>query len=421
MHQSLSVIRSEKIFMKRLIVLLLSLLLFVTSCAQGVQEDEEVVKDNEQKQEDTSIVPSNQLSKDNYKVVLPYRVSAARGVITNQLANRLDIDEMEEGLRRLAKDYYSPDDYFFEEGQYLSESTVYSWLGRTLTKKELQKEVKEEIERRKKNEMNYDEDKIKEELQQGLNPSISDDEDKKAHKENPKYLSHILEHNFLVKNDDDTVSLNGISIGLAMKSVYRYQTEVGGPYYYEDISKKQMLEKGYELADTVVERIREIEGLENIPIMIGIYREAEQSSPIPGNFVAKGFVDGDENSVGKWEGVDEEYALFPSEEAKEDHFDDYQTVNNFGDEIAKYFPNYVGVVGEGFYYDGDLKQLTLEIPIEFFGKGEVIGFTQYAYGLVQDMFSDYYDLEIKITSSKQVESFIYKKAGEKEPEVHIFH
>src|SRR5699024_5285361 len=164
--------------------------------------------------------------------------------------------------RRLAKDYYSPDDYFFEEGQYLSESTVYSWLGRTLTKKELQKEVKEEIERRKKNEMNYDEDKIKEELQQGLNPSISDDEDKKA-------------NNFLVKNDDDTVSLNGISIGLAMKSVYRYQTEVGGPYYYEDISKKQMLEKGYELADTVVERIREIEGLENIPIMIGIYREAE--------------------------------------------------------------------------------------------------------------------------------------------------
>src|SRR5699024_12625227 len=94
--------------------------------------DEEVVKDNEQKQEDTSIVPSNQLSKDNYRVVLPYRVSAARGVITNQLANRLDIDEMEEGLRRLAKDYYSPDDYYFEEGQYLSESTVYGWLGRTL-------------------------------------------------------------------------------------------------------------------------------------------------------------------------------------------------------------------------------------------------------------------------------------------------
>src|SRR5690625_2127500 len=407
--------------MKRFIILLLSLLLFVTSCAQGVQEDEEVVKDNEQQQEDTSIVPSNQLSKDDYKVVLPYRVSAARGVITNQLANRLDIDEMEEGLRRLAKDYYSPDDYFFEEGQYLSESTVYSWLGRTLTKKELQKEVKEEIERRKKNEMNYDEDKIKEELQQGLNPSISDDEDKKAHKENPKYLSHILEHNFLVKNDDDTVSLNGISIGLAMKSVYRYQTEIGGPYYYEDISKKQMLERGYELADTVIERIREIEGLEDIPIMIAIYREAEQNSPVPGNYVTKALVDGGETSVKNWEEVNEDFVLFPSEEAKEDHFDDYQMVDNFGNEIAKYFPNYVGVIGEGLYLDDELRQLTLEIPIEFFGKGEIIGFTQYAYGLVQEIFEDYYDMEVKITSSNGVESFIYRNAGEKEPTVHIFH
>ncbi|MBU5467961.1 CamS family sex pheromone protein [Virgibacillus sp. MSJ-26] len=406
--------------MKRLSILLLGILLFVTSCAPDVQEDEEVVKDNEQ-QEETSIVPSNQLSKDNYRVVLPYRVSAARGVITNQLANRLDIDEMEEGLRRLAKDYYSPDDYYFEEGQYLSESTVYGWLGRTLTKKELEKEVKKEVDKRKKNEMNYDEEQIKKNLQQGLNPSISDDEDKKAHKENPKYLSHILEHNFLVKNDDDTVSLNGISIGLAMKSVYRYQTEEGGPYYYEDISKKQMLKKGYELADTIVERMRGMEGLEDIPIMVAIYREAEQSSPIPGNFVARGFVDSDSDSVKKWEDINEEFVLFPSDDAKEDHFDDYQTVNNFGEEIAKYFPNYVGVVGEGFYYDGDLKQLTLEIPIEFFGKGEVIGFTQYAYGLVQDMFSDYYDLEIKITSSQQVESFISKEAGEKEPTVHIFH
>lgn len=406
--------------MKRINVVLLGILLFVTSCAPDVQEDE-VVKDNEQKQEETSIVPSHQLSKDNYKIILPYRVSAARGVITNQLANRLDIDEMEEGLRRLSKEYYSPEKYFFEEGQYLSENTVYSWLERKLTKEELEKEVKKEVERLKKNEMTVNEDKIREDLQQGLNPSISDDEDKKAHKENPKYLSHILEHNFLVRNDDDTVSLEGISIGLAMKSVYRFQTEIGGPYYYENISKKQMLKRGYELADTIIERLRKIEDLEDIPIMISIYREEEQNSPVPGNFVAKAFVDGNETSVEKWEEINEEYVLFPSDEAKEDHFDDYQIVNNFGEEVAKYFPNYVGVIGEGFYYDGDLKQLTVEIPIEFFGKGEVIGFTQYTYGLAQEMFDDYYDLEIKITSSKQVESFIYKEAGEKEPKVHIFH
>ena len=401
-------------------MLLLSTLLFLTSCAPDVQEDE-VVKDDEQTKQETSIVPNHQLSKDTYRVVLPYRPSAARGVIVNQLANRLDIDEMEEGLRRLSKEYYDPETHLFEEGQYLSENMVYGWLGRKLTKKELEKEVKEEIEFLKKNEMTVNEEKIREDLQQGLNPSIEDDEDKEAHQESPRYLSHILEQNFLVRNDDDTVSLQGISIGLAMKSVYRFQTEVGGPYYYEDISKKQMLERGYELADTVIERIREIEGLEDIPIMIAIYREAEQNSPVPGNYVTKALVDGGETSVKNWEEVNEDFVLFPSEEAKEDHFDDYQMVDNFGNEIAKYFPNYVGVIGEGLYLDDELRQLTLEIPIEFFGKGEIIGFTQYAYGLVQEIFEDYYDLEVKITSSNGVESFIYRNAGEKEPTVHIFH
>lgn len=408
--------------MKKITVLLLSTLLFITSCAPEAPEDEVVKEDQQpQQQQEVSIVPNHQLSQDTYKMVLPYRPSAARGVIVNQVANRNDIDGMEEGLRRLSTEYFSPEDYYFEEGQYLSENIVYSWLGRELTEEELEREVKQEVERLQKNEMTVNEDQIRANLQQGLNPPITDDDDKKAHEESPRYLSHILEQNFLVKNEDDTVSLRGVSIGLAMKSVYRFQTEIGGPYYYEDISKKEMLEQGYELADTVVERMREIEGLEDMPIMVAIYREAEQSSPVPGNFVTKGLAEGGETEIGKWDDLNEEFVLFPSEEAKEDYFDDYQVVTNFGHEVAKYFPNYVGVVGEGFYFDNELKQLSLEIPIEFFGKGEVIGFTQYAYGLVQEMFEDYYDLEIKVTSSDQVESFIYREAGEKEPNVHIFH
>lgn len=407
--------------MKKMIILTLGILLFLTSCAPDVQEDEEVVKDDEKAKEEPSIVPNHQLSQDDYKIVLPYRPSAARGVIVNQIANRVDIDEMEEGLRRLSKENYNPDEYFFEEGQYLSEDTAYGWLGRVLTEKELEKKVKEEVANLEENKMTVNKDEIKKNLQKGLNPAIADDGDKKAHEESPKYLSHILEQNFLKKNKDDKVSLQGISIGLAMKSVYRYQTEVGGPYYYENISKKEMLKQGHELADKAVDRFRNMEGLEDVPIMIAIYREEEQSSPVPGNYVSKGYVEGGEKSVGKWENLDEEYVLFPSDKAKDDHFDDYQAVNNFGNEIEKYFPNYVGVVGEGFYFDDNLEQLTLEIPIEFFGKGEILGFTQYTYGLVQEMFEDYYDLEIKITSSNNVESFIYQKAGDKEPKVHIFH
>ena len=46
------------------------------------------------------LLPSHSLDDDQYKILLPYRPSAARGAITNQVANRVDIDELEEGLRR---------------------------------------------------------------------------------------------------------------------------------------------------------------------------------------------------------------------------------------------------------------------------------------------------------------------------------
>ncbi|MEC5424343.1 CamS family sex pheromone protein [Virgibacillus sp. C22-A2] len=369
--------------MKKISVwLIAAALLFITGCTPNVN-DEEVLQ-NDEAEEQTSIVPSYQLSEENYKMILPYRPSEARGVITNQIANRLDIDEMEEGLRRHSKAVYDPGKYFFEEGQYLKEDMVYQLIT-------------------------------------DLNPKIEKGSDKKVYEENPRYLSHILEQNFVEKQDDNSVELVGMSIGLALKSVYRFQTKTGGPYYYEDIPQSEMMEQGNEIAQEVVERIREMDGLQNIPIMIALYREQESGSPVPGNFVAKTNVAGGSASIGGWDEIDEENILFPSSEGREKYFDDHETVTNFGNEVAQYFPNYVGVIGDGFYINGELQKLTIEIPIEFYGKGEVVGFTQYTYGLVLDMFPDYFDLEINIKSSNKMESLIYREAGAESPTVHIFH
>ncbi|HEX6594096.1 MAG TPA: CamS family sex pheromone protein [Bacillota bacterium] len=406
--------------MRKISVLLLSTLLVLASCAPSVKEDE-IVKKDENKAEEPSIIPNYQLSKDNYKMILPYRPSPSRGVIVDKIANRMDIDEMEEGLRRHSVQYFDPEKYFFEEGQYLSEEVVKAWLSRKLTKKQLEREVKDEVEQLKKAEMTVNEEEIRAELQQGLNPPINDQPKKSDYEKSPEYLSHILEQNFLEKKDDNSVELVGVSLGIALKSVYRYQTEIGGPYHYKKISKEEMLEQGHQIAEEVVKRMRRNEELTDVPIMIALYREEEQSSPVPGNFVEKTFVEAGSKKIGKWKPIGEEYMLFPSGQGEKKYFDDNQLVESFGDEIAQYFPNYVGVVGEGFYVDQELKKLTLEVPIEFYGKGEVLGFTQYIYGLVTEMFKDYYDLEIKITSTEKMESFIFREAGEKEPTVHIFH
>ncbi|MFA1819414.1 CamS family sex pheromone protein [Virgibacillus oceani] len=367
--------------------LTVSLFVLLAGCLPQQDSEEEILQNDPEAEQETSIVPSHRLNEENYGIITPYEVSEARGVITNQVANRLDIDELEEGLRRHSKDVFDPETYYFQEGQYLTESMVFSLID-------------------------------------DLNPQIDDedldpDEEMEFHGDNPRYLSHILEQNFLQRRDDDSVELAGISIGIAMKSVYRFQ--VDGIDDQEEISESEMLAQGEEMAQEILDYIREIEGLGNIPVMMTIYREAEQSSPIPGNFVVKTTVDGGSNSIGDWESLGEEYILFPSDEGREKYFDDHEVVSSFGNEIAQFFPNYVGIIGEGFYIDEELQRLSIEIPLEFHGKSEVIGFTQFAYSLVQEMFENYFELEIKATSSNEVESLIYRPVNADSPTVHIFH
>lgn len=363
-------------------IILLSALFLLASCGSNVKEDDTIQSDDEEVEEQFSIIPSHQLSDDQYKIILPYRPSKARGAIINQIYNRLDIDEVEQGLRRHSTEVFDPEKYLFEEGQYLSTDFIYTLIDE-------------------------------------LNPMIKDRGDKKQHEENPRYFSHIVEQNYLTRNDNNSVTLSGISIGIALKSVYRFQTEIGGPYYYKDIPKNEMLQEGKKIAEQILAEIRDIEELSSVPILIALYREEHQSSPVPGNFVAKTFVKKDESTIGKWEDINEENVLFPSNEAKENHYEDYEKVKKFGDEVAQYFPNYVGVVGEGFYINNELVSLSLEVPITFYGKGEIIGFTQYAYGLVKEIFPDYFNLEVKVTSNEKLESLIFRNAGTENPEVHI--
>lgn len=391
----------------------------LTSCIQKPEND--ILQTEDGTDQEVSIVPNYKLSEENYRMILPYRPSRARGVIVNQMTNRMDINEIETGLRRLSTSVFDPEQYYFEEGQNLGESLIYQWLGRQLTEEQLEQAVDNEISRLKREQRTVNEDAIRAELQAGLNPPIENNQDEDEQRGNPRYVSHILEHNFLEKKDDDSITLRGISLAIALKSVYRFQTETGGPYLYEKLPDNEVMSQGKEIAQTVLERVRAMEGLENIPIMIALYKEQEQGSPIPGNFIAMTTVSGNENQIEGWEDVNEKNVLFPSDEAKEDHVDDSEVLQSFGQDIAEYFPNYVGYIGQGFYVDDNLRKLTIEIPLEFYSAGEIIGFTQYVYGVVLKNFSDSFDLEIKITSSNQVESFIYREAGQEEPTVHVFH
>jgi protein involved in sex pheromone biosynthesis len=82
--------------------------------------------------------------------------SGARGQVVGDLNTRLDVDEFETGLMRLASEQFPTDDYLFQEGQYLDGKTVNKWLERKRTSNQLKEE------------------KMKPEDNIGLNPPISD-------------------------------------------------------------------------------------------------------------------------------------------------------------------------------------------------------------------------------------------------------
>ncbi|KHE68865.1 CamS family sex pheromone protein [Halobacillus sp. BBL2006] len=387
--------------MRKLHALLLSSLLFISACTPVFDNREEVIQETkDENSNQTAIVPNYTMSDENYRMILTEsspKVAKARTVTTNQMGNRLDIAEFESGLRRHSKEYFSPEDYFFQPGQFLSQDTLLSWLSR----------YKEADEKGKKGN------------EEGLNPELNEDEASvEEFRNNPKYISNIVEQDFLVKKKENVVEVQGVTIGISLRTVYNFTSE--DKDYQENHSTSELLKKGKAYAGEILTRLRERKELKDVPIVFALYEEEEASSKVPGKFLSKTYVKASNNKIGDWDPINEKHVLFPSAEAQEDYFEDSQIFSDFRKEVADYFPNFVGMIANGFYIDDELQQVSIDIPIQFHSQSEVVGFTQYVYSLVVEMFPEHYDVEVNIKSMDRQESLIVRKAGEQEPFVHIY-
>ncbi|MFJ7748219.1 CamS family sex pheromone protein [Peribacillus sp. NPDC097295] len=388
--------------MRKHSILGMLLILLLAGCAPGFDEEQQVVKNSKDKEE-TAIIPKYKISDEYYQTILPFEPSKARGLVVSNLNTRYDIEEFENGLMRLAQNQFDPDDYLFQEGQMLDSSTISSWLNRKYTKSQLK------------------EKELKASENLGLNPVDPGKGDiDKRNKENPIYLAHILEHNYLVKTKDNKVSLGGVVIGLALNSVHYYQKEAYGATYEAKIDSKELKREGEKIAEEVLKRLRKTEKLKNVPITIALFEQNEKSSVVPGNFISYTDIEKNSNDIGKWNDVDEKYYLFPSSAAEKKDRDSVNTFTNFKEDVEEYFPNFNGVIGRAFYMDDQLQKLNIDIPIQFYGNSEAIGFTQYVAGLMMDRFPKYISVQVSITSVNGPEALIVRAANQDEPTVHIY-
>ena len=362
----------------------------LVGCVPSTKEDTELEQDTQEEKAETTIIPINQIDETYYRTLIPYKESASRGLIVSNIYTKYDIKEAETGLMRLSQNEFDTENYFFQEGQYLAESTVKDWLARS----------------------SQEED--------GLNPPTNDSmtAEERATKA-PIYLAHIVEQNYLTKTDDNKVKLGGISIGLAMNSIYYYQKEQYGEYYEEPIDEAELVKQGKKMAAEIVARLRSRDELRDVPIVVGLFKQQARNKIIPGTYFSYGVAKAGQTDIGDWQGIDEEYVLFPTDESQDVYREVSKNFKNFKQDIDKYFSNYTSVIGKGFYKDKKIQKLMIEIPIQFFGKTEVIGFTQYLTGVLIKQFNNVH-VEVSITSINGPEALIVKEVDDIDPDVHIY-
>ena len=160
-------------------------------------------------------------------------------------------------MLRISTKNFDPKTHYFQEGQYIDKETTLAWLSRSSSKPE------------------------------GLNPPAEKGlSEEQLAEEAPNYLAHIVEQNYHVMTEGKKLRLAGMSIGLALNTISysRNGTET-------KITDKEIEKQGMKIAEEVIRRLRSQEGLAEIPIAVGLFKQESRNSIVPGSYFATAFVE----------------------------------------------------------------------------------------------------------------------------------
>ncbi|HJE45727.1 hypothetical protein FD30_GL000304 [Levilactobacillus namurensis DSM 19117] len=319
-----------------------------------------------------------------------YRVSKSRGVTNTQdSGNTYNLKSFENGMLNVSKKVFSTKNYVFQEGQYLSSTTVQDWLDR-------------------KSKTNAT----------GLNPV--DNGSKSATKRNPIYIQALEEQDYMTQKNNK-LSLAGVTVGIAVNSVDYYKKEQYGATYQTKISKADGEAYAKKTANTVLKRMRQKSALKNVPIVIAIYRQASNDSLVGGNFLAYSNNKAGTTSVSKWTALAQKNYVFPLESGQSSpNSNDASSFSNFKSQVENFFPNLSGVTAQAQYDGKTLQGMHINITTQFYSQTEIISFTQYLQTAAQKYLPSGVPIDITVSSTDGIQSFLSRKASEKTFSSHVF-
>ncbi|MGE7915788.1 CamS family sex pheromone protein [Lysinibacillus xylanilyticus] len=354
--------------MRKSMLLFISPLFFLVSCS-----GEEEVKSDEK-----TYISSIQ-EKEIYEIKQPAKVNVSRGLILSNMNNSLNINEIEKGLMNLSVNHFSTKNFYMQEGQYLDKKIISQWLDR----------------------------KSKEGF--GLNPSIknSTGDVLEDEKNNPKILSHVLEQNFINKENGE---IEGMSLAISLNEFYDIKVADDKGLIYTDQVKVDTnddnvndVEKyGKEIAEIIIKDIRNNKEIPNVPIYITLYQESNKNEIIPGIFLAETFIPEEEDKIDKWTDIDIKNYTFPSDSLYSLDKDTYEKLLIFKEDIQKSFKHLnTKILGQLRYEDGKLIDLKIDVNVPLINDTELIGLLQLASTRVNTILFDYVPVTIRIIDQKQ--------------------
>ncbi|KGI84313.1 MULTISPECIES: CamS family sex pheromone protein [Exiguobacterium] len=349
---------------KQLIIPALAATVFLGGCSMKIPMGEEEVTPTGEETAAEGVTEAIQARDSYYQMVIPFKPAAARGLAQRQVSSSLELEEVELGLMRHSTGAFKPENYAYQEGQLLTSEDVSRLLGRK--------------------------DKTSEGLVP-LNPAyangtaeVAEDQFVEENKKSPLYLASLVEQNYMTKTDNG-YQLGGVSFALILNREYVFQAPNFGPTYTEKLDEKKVIAEGERMANELVAQLRKREDFKDLDINVALYMKASQGSPTPGNYVKSAFVGtAGEVTASDWKDVDETYYYFPSAKATTEVRDDAQKFSLFSDRIADVFPDFSGMIGKGFYQNGELSRIEIDIPIQFYSRAELVGFTQHVVGLLEN-------------------------------------
>ena len=274
------------------------------------------------------------IKEGEYAASLPFEASTSRIKHSQISTNLNETMIIGSGLMNLSKEYFSPDQHSYKEGQFLTYDVLdatgqdhVGLLGRTTESNP--------------NGMNLP-----------IDTPIETDGGTKKITPTDVLLIDIYELDWY-----DGKDLEGISLGIVLND------KIGDSINPDIVKDDKLRAYGEEVGRKTVSYLRKNypEIGQKTPIYVALYKESGVNTVLPGTFIEEAYFKS--KTIGEYSHLDEAWALFPSAQAKEMDADSSNDFDQFIKEIKRFFPEDTSVIGTGKFVDGYLDSLSIKVTM----------------------------------------------------------